>query len=63
MLPLVMIIVYAAAVVVRGRQDGIPIRTLLWAPVYVLWRCYSFVLAMSSARSFNAAGDKGSARG
>jgi len=49
--------------VVRGRQDGIPIRTLLWAPVYVLWRCYSFVLAMSSARSFNAAGDKGSARG
>jgi len=36
---------YGITVVVAGRADGIHPLTVLWAPVYVAWRCLSFVLA------------------
>ena len=44
-LPLLLIVAYGGLVVLQGRRDGIPARTVLWAPIYVSWRCYAFALA------------------
>jgi cellulose synthase/poly-beta-1,6-N-acetylglucosamine synthase-like glycosyltransferase len=44
--PLLLIILYGFAVLERGRHEGIKRRTILWAPVYVAWRCKSFFLAL-----------------
>jgi cellulose synthase/poly-beta-1,6-N-acetylglucosamine synthase-like glycosyltransferase len=44
-LPVVLIGIYGIGVVSRGRRDGIRARTVLWAPIYVLWRSYAFCLA------------------
>jgi hypothetical protein len=46
--PLLLITVYGFAVLERGRREGIKRRTILWAPVYVAWRCKSFLLALGS---------------
>lgn len=40
-------VVYGVLVVARGRRDGISPITVLWAPLYLLWRVSSFVLAWS----------------
>lgn len=37
---------YAMMVVARGRNDGIALWTLLWAPVYLAWRCLIFVVSL-----------------
>jgi hypothetical protein len=44
-LPLLMVAVYSLLVVVQGRREGIRLTTVAWAPVYVLWRGLSFLLA------------------
>lgn len=43
--PLVLFILYGIAVVTEGRKDGISPITVLWAPVYILWRTSAFILA------------------
>ena len=43
--PLMLVGVYGLGVVLRGRHEGIRLTTVLWAPVYVAWRCASFILA------------------
>jgi cellulose synthase/poly-beta-1,6-N-acetylglucosamine synthase-like glycosyltransferase len=44
-LPIALVISYGTIVVLRGRQEGICLSTVLWAPIYVIWRCAAFVLA------------------
>jgi cellulose synthase/poly-beta-1,6-N-acetylglucosamine synthase-like glycosyltransferase len=44
-LPLALVTLYGIVVVVRGRHEGIGLSTIIWAPIYVLWRCSAFVLA------------------
>jgi cellulose synthase/poly-beta-1,6-N-acetylglucosamine synthase-like glycosyltransferase len=43
--PIGLIITYGIIIVVRGRREGIGVATLVWAPLYVFWRCSAFVLA------------------
>jgi cellulose synthase/poly-beta-1,6-N-acetylglucosamine synthase-like glycosyltransferase len=44
-LPLLMVAVYSLLVVAQGWREGIRLATVAWAPVYVLWRGLSFLLA------------------
>jgi cellulose synthase/poly-beta-1,6-N-acetylglucosamine synthase-like glycosyltransferase len=44
-LPLLLVGIYGLVVVARGRRDGIKVTTVIWAPVYLAWRCAAFVLA------------------
>lgn len=46
--PLILMIFYGFQVTLRGRRDGIPATTAIWAPVYLLWRLAAFVLAWTS---------------
>jgi cellulose synthase/poly-beta-1,6-N-acetylglucosamine synthase-like glycosyltransferase len=43
--PLALVLVYGWGVAWRGRREGIGLGTALWAPLYVAWRCATFVLA------------------
>jgi cellulose synthase/poly-beta-1,6-N-acetylglucosamine synthase-like glycosyltransferase len=43
--PITLMACYGLLVTMRGRADGIPASTVLFAPVYLLWRLASFVLA------------------
>jgi hypothetical protein len=43
--PLVLFVLYGVIVVAEGRKDGISPVTILWAPVYILWRTSAFILA------------------
>jgi cellulose synthase/poly-beta-1,6-N-acetylglucosamine synthase-like glycosyltransferase len=43
--PVCAFLLYGLIVVARGRDDGISPITVLWAPVFLLWRFTSFVLA------------------
>jgi len=43
--PVSLILIYGMMVVLRGRRDGIRARMVLWAPIYVAWRCYAFAVA------------------
>jgi len=43
--PLAIVALYGLAVVARGRRDGIAPVTVLWAPVYIAWRCFAFCAA------------------
>ncbi len=51
--PLFAFILYGIAVVIRGRKDGIRAITVLWAPVYLVWRLTSFLLAWDLGKYFN----------
>jgi hypothetical protein len=44
-LPMMLIALYGATVVIRGRQEGVSLSTVTWAPVYLIWRCSAFILA------------------
>jgi hypothetical protein len=44
-IPLAAIVLYASLVVSAGRREGIAPSTALWGPLYLGWRCASFVLA------------------
>jgi cellulose synthase/poly-beta-1,6-N-acetylglucosamine synthase-like glycosyltransferase len=46
--PLGLMVAYGIVVVLRGGSDGISPSTVLWAPVYVAWRCAAFVIASLS---------------
>jgi cellulose synthase/poly-beta-1,6-N-acetylglucosamine synthase-like glycosyltransferase len=48
--PLAIVALYGVAVVLRGRRAGIDPVTVLWAPVYIAWRCFAFCLAWVSPR-------------
>ncbi len=39
------VVLYASLVVVAGRREGIAVTTAIWGPVYLGWRCASFILA------------------
>lgn len=43
--PVALMACYGILVTVRGRADGIPASTVIWAPFYLLWRLASFLLA------------------
>ena len=43
--PFILTGLYALIVAVRGYREGIHFVTMFWAPVYIVWRCTSFVLA------------------
>ena len=43
--PLALFVLYGLAVVMEGRKDGIRPVTVIWAPIYLAWRCTTFVLA------------------
>jgi len=43
--PVILMACYGLLVTMRGRADGIPASTVLFAPFYLLWRLASFVLA------------------
>jgi hypothetical protein len=45
LLPSLLIGLYGLVVVIRGRHEGIRVKTIIWAPLYIAWRCFSFVLA------------------
>jgi hypothetical protein len=45
LVPMVLIGLYGLAVIAQGRHDGIKLKTAIWAPAYVAWRCMAFVLA------------------
>jgi hypothetical protein len=44
--PVCAFFLYGLIVVARGRRDGISPITILWAPVFLVWRFTSFVLAL-----------------
>ena len=44
-LPVAMMGLYSVPVIAQGRREGIRLTTVAWAPVYVLWRGLSFLLA------------------
>ncbi len=44
-LPVILMTCYGIHVTLRGRSDGIPASTVVFAPVYLIWRLASFVLA------------------
>jgi cellulose synthase/poly-beta-1,6-N-acetylglucosamine synthase-like glycosyltransferase len=44
-IPLLVFVFYGLVVVLEGRKDGISPITVLWAPVYLLWRTSAFILA------------------
>lgn len=48
LLPAILIFLYAIAVIAQGRRDGIKVSTILWAPVYIAWRCSAFARALFS---------------
>lgn len=43
--PFILTGLYGLIVVVRGHREGIHVVTMLWAPIYIVWRCTSFILA------------------
>jgi cellulose synthase/poly-beta-1,6-N-acetylglucosamine synthase-like glycosyltransferase len=47
-----LILCYAMFVVARGRLDGIPLWTVLWAPPYLAWRCLVFLVSLSGLDRF-----------
>jgi cellulose synthase/poly-beta-1,6-N-acetylglucosamine synthase-like glycosyltransferase len=51
--PLLLIGIYGLAVIAQGKRDGIKLRTAIWAPVYVAWRCMSFALAWTKLDRLN----------
>jgi cellulose synthase/poly-beta-1,6-N-acetylglucosamine synthase-like glycosyltransferase len=46
--PVALMTSYGVQVTLQGRHEGIPLSTIVWAPVYLLWRLASFVLAWTS---------------
>jgi 1,2-diacylglycerol 3-beta-glucosyltransferase len=46
-LPLVLVFLYSTLVIGQGRQEGIELTALLWAPVYIAWRLSTFVAALT----------------
>ena len=60
--PFALVLLYGLFVVARGKRDGIPIRTILWAPVYIAWRSLSFVLAWLQTDRASSVGKNNSAK-
>lgn len=61
-LPALMAGCYATMVIARGRRDGIALWTLIWAPVYLVWRCLIFAASFVRTDRFRrgrSAGEQG----
>ena len=43
--PFILVVLYGLAVALRGRREGIGLGTIIWAPLYIAWRCTAFSLA------------------
>ena len=43
--PLILVGLYGLVVLIKGRREGIGCATVIWGPVYLAWRCTTFVLA------------------
>jgi cellulose synthase/poly-beta-1,6-N-acetylglucosamine synthase-like glycosyltransferase len=46
LVPSLLFAVYAVRVIALGRKDGIALWTVVWAPIYIFWRCMSFAIAL-----------------
>jgi cellulose synthase/poly-beta-1,6-N-acetylglucosamine synthase-like glycosyltransferase len=44
-IPLTLVVLYGLEVVHRGRREGIGLAAIIWAPLYIAWRCTIFVFA------------------
>jgi cellulose synthase/poly-beta-1,6-N-acetylglucosamine synthase-like glycosyltransferase len=44
-IPVTFVGTYGLVTVIKGRHEGIPLTTVLWGPIYLVWRCASFALA------------------
>ena len=44
--PMALLGVYGLFVIAQGQREGIRAATIAWAPVYVVWRCASFLLGL-----------------
>jgi cellulose synthase/poly-beta-1,6-N-acetylglucosamine synthase-like glycosyltransferase len=42
--PFMLVCLYGFMVAVKGYREGLQFFTILWAPLYVIWRCISFIL-------------------
>ena len=54
--PLFFVGLYGLFVIEQGRREGIRASAILWAPVYIAWRCMSFVLALGGVDRLKRAG-------
>jgi 1,2-diacylglycerol 3-beta-glucosyltransferase len=43
--PFTLVTLYGVVVALRGRREGIGLGAIFWAPVYIAWRCTTFVFA------------------
>jgi cellulose synthase/poly-beta-1,6-N-acetylglucosamine synthase-like glycosyltransferase len=43
--PCILVGLYGLAVVGQGQRNGIKVTTVIWAPLYIAWRCVSFVFS------------------
>jgi cellulose synthase/poly-beta-1,6-N-acetylglucosamine synthase-like glycosyltransferase len=43
--PFSLVMLYGSVVALRGRQEGIGLGAVLWAPAYIAWRCATFISA------------------
>jgi cellulose synthase/poly-beta-1,6-N-acetylglucosamine synthase-like glycosyltransferase len=43
--PLILVAFYGFVVTLRGRREGIGLGVLIWAPMYIAWRCATFIFA------------------
>jgi hypothetical protein len=62
-LPMMLIALYGTIVVIRGRREGISLSTVVWAPIYVIWRCLSFLLAWAFLDRINLGKRRAAAHG
>jgi 1,2-diacylglycerol 3-beta-glucosyltransferase len=44
-LPMMLVGLYGMIIVIGGRRDGISASTIVWGPLYVIWRSTAFILA------------------
>ena len=47
LLPFVLVIAYGSLVIKQGQREGIAMRFLVWAPIYLAWRLTAFFLAFT----------------
>lgn len=56
--PVVLMALYGLQVTLRGRSDGIAPVTIVWAPIYLLWRLSAFVLSWTAIDRARPSRDK-----
>jgi cellulose synthase/poly-beta-1,6-N-acetylglucosamine synthase-like glycosyltransferase len=59
--PLFLVAMYGLAVIETGRREGISLKSVVWAPIYLLWRCMAFVVAWMNLDRFGRHSNRASA--